>query len=83
MNICGLWTLAKGQDKYSPETLQTVIQVILQNPNGVLSQNKYNSNKQDGLMNEACLATFKDAQADVIGIPETNINWRYPYLYDK
>ena len=45
--------------------------------------NRENVMRRDGLHDKANLYSFKDVHADIIELPETNIDWRHPYIRDK
>ena len=53
-----------------------VIRVYLQNPNGVQSKKAY-------LDDHCALMELRDLGADIIGLPETNQNWKHPYTVSR
>lgn len=53
-----------------------MLRLVLQNPHGVLRQNIENSGKREGLMDLGHLQQLADLGADIVSLPESNINWR-------
>ena len=54
---------------------QKDIRIMLQNPNGVMTYRTFDD--------KCSLQEYKDLEADVIGLPETNRNWNQPYNRDR
>ena len=58
----------------------TNIRVMMQNPRGVMKGNKNNGGKRDGHLDLTHLLQMKDLEVDILGLPETNLNWRNAHI---
>ena len=58
----------------------TNIRVMMQNPRGVMKGNKNNGGKRDGHLDYTHLTQLRDLHVDILGLPETNLNWRNVHI---
>ena len=58
----------------------TNIRLLMQNPRGVMKTNPENGRKRDGQLDLTYLFEMRDLEVDVLGLPETNLNWRNQYI---